>query len=307
MLLGDLSLIGKLTALSAVVWATPPRYWRHLAGLGISPDEGRADACRAIYRRALGIADEKSLSALCAARRVCLREAKIQVMGLAGPWRGWRPPIRLIGEGHLKAALSRRKGVILWASPFLYSHLVFKMALHLSGYCVTQLSRPAHGFGGSPVALRLLNPVWMRVEERFLRERVMIRGADTAAAVKRLYERLAENGIVVITVGNEARHISEVPFLRHRLRLAAGPVSIAQSSGATLLPAFAVRDADGTFEVTLEAPLPVPQVGARGEQFYETAMVLGRRIEAYARRFPEQWGGWNELVTEEDLASDEAA
>jgi lauroyl/myristoyl acyltransferase len=307
MLLGDLSLIGKLTALTGVVWATPPRYWRHLAGLGISPAEGRSDSCRIIYRRALGIEDEESLSALCAARRVCLREAKIQVMGLAGPWRRWRPPIRLIGEGHLKAALARRKGVILWASPFLYSHLVFKMALHLSGYRVTQLSRPAHGFGGSRVAINVLNPVWMRVEERFLRERVMIRGADTQAPVKRLYERLAENGIVVITVGNEARHVSEVPFLRHRLRLAAGPVGIAQSSGATLLPAFAVRDADGAFEVTLEEPLPVPPLGAGREHFYATALALGRRIEAYARRFPEQWGGWNELVPEENLASDEAA
>jgi lauroyl/myristoyl acyltransferase len=301
-----LSLAGKLIALTAVVWATPPSCWRRLAALGISRDDISTDSCRPIYRRALGV-DEESLAALLAARRICLREAKIQVMGLAGPWRGWRPPIRFIGEEHLAAALARRKGVILWASPFTYSHLVFKMALHLAGYRVTQLSRPAHGFGGSPVAIRLLNPVWMRVEERFLRERVMIRGADTAAAVKRVHERLAENGIVVITVGNEARRTTEVPFLRHRLRLAAGPASIARTSGATLLPAFAVRDADGSFEVTLESPLPLPPAGASREQFDETVMALGRRIETYARHCPEQWGGWNELVPEEELASDEAA
>jgi lauroyl/myristoyl acyltransferase len=181
------------------------------------------------------------------------------------------------------------------------------MALHLSGYRATQLSRPAHGFGGSPVAVRLLNPVWMRVEERFLRERVMIRGADTATAVKRLHDRLAENGIVVITVGNEARRTTDIPFLRHRLRLAAGPVSIAQTSGATLLPAFAVKDADGAFEVTLEPPLPVPPAGAGREQFRETATALARRIEDYACRFPEQWAGWNELIPEDAVASDEAA
>ena len=212
----------------------------------------------------------------------------------------------LFGEQHLLAALRRGKGVILWASPFTYSHLVFKMALKQAGHPITQLSRPTHGFGPSPLAIRLLNPIWMHVEERFLRERVLIDGVETEPAIKRLKSRLAENGIVVITVGNEARHTVEVPFLKHRLRVATGPAFIAQSSGATLVPAFAVRGTDGTYEVTLESPLPVPPRDAGPERLIEVAAALARRIEPHARRFPEQWSGWNELIPVRTSSTEEA-
>jgi lauroyl/myristoyl acyltransferase len=236
-----------------------------------------------------------------------LREAKIQVIGLAGPWRNWRPMIRLQGEEHLTAALRRGKGVILWASSFLFSHLVFKMALRQAGYRVTQLSRPTHGFGASRVEVGLLNPIWMSVEERFLKERVMIRNNETELALKTLRSRLVENEIVVITVGNEARHTVDVPFLGHRLRLALGPVRIAQSSGAVLLPGFAVRNDEGVFEVTIDEPLQVPPAEAGRERLGEVAGVLARRIEPFARAHPEQWRGWNELLREDELGSGQIA
>lgn len=85
-------------------------------------------------------------------------------------------------------------------------------------------------------------------------------------------------------------------FLKHRLRIATGPAFIAQSSGATLIPGFAVRLADGTYEVTLELPLPVPPRDADPPALIEVAAALARCIEAHARRFPEQWSGWNELL-----------
>jgi lauroyl/myristoyl acyltransferase len=297
-LVPELSQISKLAALTVVAWTTPPSYWRYLAELRLSRVRGESDPCRHVWRRALGISDDETLLALGAKRRSALRESKIQVMGLAGPWRGWRPKVRLRGEEHLLAALQRGKGVILWASSFNYSHLIFKMALQQAGHRATQLSRPAHGFGNARIAVRLLNPIWMGVEERFLKERVLIQGEDTAAAVKRLRGRLAENGIVIITVGNEARHTVGVPFLGHRLRLAVGPASIARSSGAALLPGFAVRNGDGAFEVTIEAPLEVPPAGSDHARLGEVAADLARRLEPYARRYPEQWSGWNELMAE---------
>ena len=295
-LIEDVSLT-KLVCLTALVWATPPRYWRQLAQLGVGHHEDHSDPDCDVYRKALAISDEKSLAALCAARRISLRESKIQILGLAGPWRQWRPPIRLFGEEHLVAALRRGKGVILWATPFWYSHLVFKMALRQAGHPITQLSRPTHGFSAAPLAVRLLNPIWMHVEGRFLRERVLIEGGETEPAIKRLKSRLAENGIVIITVGNEARHTVAVSFLEHyRLRVATGPAFIAQSTGATLVPGFAVRGSDGTYEVTLESPLPVPPREAGPERLVEVAAALARRIEPHAQRFPEQWSGWNELI-----------
>ena len=297
----DATRVAKLAALTAFVWATPPRYWRYIAELGVSSDSLRLDPNTSIYRQALAIEDVALLSALAASRRISLREAKAQVIGLAGPWRGWRPTTRFIGENHLVASLRRGKGVILWVSPFVYSHLMFKMSLRRAGYSASQLSRSTHGFGKWAVAVRLLNPIWMRVEERFLKERILIRSAETESAIKTLRSRLAENGIVAITVGSEARRTIEVPFLNHRMRLATGPIYIAQSSGAMLLPAFAVRTADGAFDVTIEAPLSLPPLESSHGGIAEVGHALAQRIEHYARRYPEQWEGWNELIRGDEV------
>ena len=295
-----LLLISKLLGLTSVVWLTPPRYWRWLAGTGISHGD---EALRPFYRRALKISDEELLTTLCVARRRSLRESKIQVIGIAGPWRRWRPTIRLHGEEHLEAALRNGRGVILWAGNFIYSDLVYKIALHDKGYSATQLYRPEHGFGSSKLEIRLLNPLWMAVEGRFLRQRVMIYGSDTAAAINALRSRLAENGIVVIYFGNEGRRTTEVPFLNHRVRVATGPVAIACSTGAALVPLFVVRNADETFDVTLEEPLEVPLADDGAGRFDNVAAAMAWRLEPYARSYPEQWRAWNELI-EVDVAEE---
>jgi lauroyl/myristoyl acyltransferase len=258
-------------------------------------DRNHADYCRA-YRHALGILDNEVLDALGRARRISQREAKVLILGLAGPWRGWRPTIRLKGEAHLRAALRQGKGVILWESAFEYGHLMLKMALSGAGYRATQLSRPAHGFGRARIELQLLNRIWTGVEDRFLARRVVIRGNETGPALEALRACLAANGIVLIMVGNEARRTTEVPLLGRWFRLAAGPIRLAQSTGAQLLPAFAVRNADGVFEATIEQPLSVPPESAGRESYPSILAALARRIEPYVARYPEQWMGWRELI-----------
>lgn len=305
--LRDMLQAGKLTALAALACATPPPYWRLIAAAGVPRHPGKRDPCRPLYRRALGMDDDRALDALCARRWICRNEAKMQVLGLAGPWRGWRPRIRREGEEHLRAALAAGHGAILWPSAFVYNHLVFKIALHQAGYRATQLSRPSHGFARSPIAVRFFNPVWMRVENRFLRERILIRDDRTGPAMRTLRTRLADNGVVVITVSNEAVRTVAVPLLGHWICLPTGPVNLAQSSGAPLLPAFVVRNAEGVYEVTIEAALPVPPPGAERDDFSGVVAALARRIEHYVRLYPEQWGGWSGFLVKEVPARPQAA
>jgi lauroyl/myristoyl acyltransferase len=155
--------------------------------------------------------------------------------------------------------------------------------------------------------MRWLNPLWMAVEERFLQERVMVDGSETAAAMSVLRSRLAENGIVAIFFGNEGRRTTEAPFLNHRIRVATGPVAMACSTRAALMPLFALRSPDETFDVILEEPLEVPSAGDDGGAFDKVAAAMVRRLEPYARRYPEQWRGWNELLAvdaAEELTAD---
>src|ERR1700687_3044030 len=86
----DLWQVGKLAALSMIAWSTPPRFWR-VAAVALRT-VGQTDHSLSLYQRFLGPEYSDSvLGALGIARRACMREARLQILGLSGPWRAWRP------------------------------------------------------------------------------------------------------------------------------------------------------------------------------------------------------------------------
>jgi len=285
----DLWQVGKLAALSMIAWSTPPRFWR--AAAVAMRTVRQTDHCLSLYQRVLGPEySDNALATLGVARRACMREARLQILGLSGPWRAWRPEVRLRGEAHLKRALDVGRGVVLWGTESAYSTLMVKVALYQAGYRPCQLSRPTHGYSETPFGIRYLNPFWTRVEDRFLGERVMIVGDNTAPAMTTLRARIAANGVVVIVVRPEARRFAEVPFLCHRIRVPTGPIRLAQGTGAALLPVFAFAKADGDFEVTIQEPLHPTD---RQETPDAVAAAYARRLEPFVRAYPEQWTGWD--------------
>jgi lauroyl/myristoyl acyltransferase len=218
-------------------------------------------------------------------------EVAMQILALHRPGRQWRPVIRLRGFEHLDAALAGGAGAILWTSDFLYRPLIMPLALREAGFRgPVHLSRPEHGFSASPFAVKVLNPLWCAVENRHLTERVVIENNDASSALRRLRERLARNRIVSITVAETGRRTAEVRFLNGTLRLATGPVHLAYSTGAALLPVFAVRAADGAYEVTLGPALPVEKDGAPA--YAAAVRAYAAMLEPFVRRYPDQWNGW---------------
>jgi lauroyl/myristoyl acyltransferase len=285
----DFGQIGKLAVLSMIAWSTPPRYWR--AAAVASCRMGQTDHCESLYQRVLGPEySNKAVATLGIARRVCRREATLQILGLNGPWHAWRPNVRLHGEAHLKQALDVGRGVVLWVTESAHHSLIVKVALYQAGYQVCHLSRPTHGFSATRFGIRYLNPFCTRVEDRFLGERVLILGDNTGSAMTTLRARIAANRVVTIVVRPEARRFAEVPFLCHRIRVPTGPIRLAQDTGAALLPVFAFASADGHFEVTIQEAL---QPLDEKETSDAVAAAYVRRLEPYVRAYPEQWTGWD--------------
>src|SRR3989304_494056 len=142
---------------------------------------------------------------------------------------GWRPHLRVNGREHIDAGLARGHGVILWVGLFVSSNIVTKMALADAGY------RGTH-FSGSRFGVRLLNPVQRRVEDRYLEERLLFTGRTGVGALRSLHERLRENRVVSITVGDIAQNVVELPILGGRVSLAVGPLQLASTTGAALRP-----------------------------------------------------------------------
>ncbi|HUC64910.1 MAG TPA: hypothetical protein VMA53_05760 [Stellaceae bacterium] len=217
-------------------------------------------------------------------------ELTMQIIALRRPGRRWRPAVRLTGAEHLTAALDQGAGAVLWMSDFIYAPVILQRTLHKAGFAQTLLSRPEHGFSILPFGVRYLNPLWQEVENRFVVERVVIENNDAKPALAILRDRLARNGVVEIAAVETGRRTLDPQFLQGRLRVASGPLHLARTSGAPILPCAALRRRDGSYEVTIR---PALDLGDGGEAAYAAAArAYTKWLEPLVRRYPDQWNGW---------------
>jgi lauroyl/myristoyl acyltransferase len=229
-------------------------------------------------------------------RARCLEE-RMQILALHRPGRSWQPKIQMNGLEHLEAALETKSGALLWVSDFVYSSLITKMAFYQAGYGVSHLTRPQHGFSGSLYGIRVLNPVWTKIEDRFVAERVTIQGENTDTALELLRRRLAGNRVVSITVGSWARRTIDVPFFKGVIRLATGPAHLSRICQAPLLPVFTLRSDHGEYRVSIGAPIG-GKTTSQGD-YTPTIRSYVKSLEKYVLKHPDQWNGWIRHVRRE--------
>ncbi len=208
---------------------------------------------------------------------------------------GWHPRMCLEGRAHVDAALERGCGAILWLSHFSFAALVTKKALHRDGIETSHLTHPSHGYSRSRFGMRHLNWVRMHVEDRYLRERVMLSLHGSTGAMRELYRRLRENGVVSLTVRERARQPSIVRFLDGTTKVATGAADLAYATGATLLPLFTVREPGGHYRVVIEPPLDVRRDLPRREASDLVLRDYAARLAPYVLAYPGQWRGWRHL------------
>ena len=210
------------------------------------------------------------------------------------------------GLEHLEAARARGRGAILWVSDFAGAGEVTKIALSRAGHRVKHLSRVEHGFSASVVGIRWLNPIRLRLERRYLDERVVFDRSRPSASMLRLARHLRANGVVSIAAGaHEGRTLVRARFLRGIISLAVGAPRLAAMTDARLIPVFTVArpGVPGTFDVIVEPPLQLA-AGANEHETLAAAMAeYLDRLEAQVIRRPEVWVGW----TRRDQFADDSA
>lgn len=210
----------------------------------------------------------------------------------ANSWCGWRPELTVAGLGNISEALDSGNGAVLWVSGSLSSDLVTKMALSQSGMAISHLSRTAHGFSTSPFGVRFLNPLRQQAESRYLRERIVMDSTHTVGPLRALRTRLSENGVVSISVGETGSSTLEVPVLGGTYRVAIGPIQLAHSSGAALLPVFAARTRRGAYEVRIHTRIDQRSASSRPHDCVAEVGRFGELLRAFLQESPCEWTGW---------------
>ena len=206
---------------------------------------------------------------------------------------GWLCEVELEGSEHLDDALARGTGAILWVASSTSSELVAKQALWNNDYRVAQLSGQGHGYSNSRIGRRVLNPIKLAIENRYIMERITLARSAPGIAVRTLQRRLIANNVVSINVtDNKAGESLKIKVLSGFIPVGPGAVYLAYRTSAALLPVFVVRQASGSYRVIIDRPLEVdaklPMRGALGG----TLGHLGKRLHNYALRYPDQWYGW---------------
>lgn len=101
---------------------------------------------------------------------------------------------------------------------------------------------------------------------------------------------LSNNGIVAM--GGDRDYFGtgrEVKFLGINVRLPVGPVVLAMTSGAALIPAFVLQQSNGRYFGVLENAIPLIVKGNRDEMIEKNLEMIAQIFEKYIRSYPDQW------------------
>lgn len=296
----DVALLSALPFMAALAWLLPDRLCLSLCRAAV-----RVFACldRRRYQRFVrivqplldGAGARRDADAIVESAIALRHLERLQLLRFYRPG-GWQPVIRLQGAEHLDAALARGKGAILWVKRSAFSSIETKIAFHRAGYGLCCLSRHDHGgFSLSRFGVRFLNPIRTRIERRNMAEPIVIQYGETKPAKKRMLECLAENRVLHIVVGPLARRVNQIPIFRGTLGVGGGAPILAIRTGAALLPVFTERCPDGSFRVTVEPPLKVPDRRDPEAAMAELLRQYGAVLERYVMRVPEQYDAWDYL------------
>ncbi|HEY3384134.1 MAG TPA: hypothetical protein VGK32_20435 [Vicinamibacterales bacterium] len=111
--------------------------------------------------------------------------------------------------------------------------------------------------------------------------------ADTALRIRRL---LSENRIVAMLPDRAlGRDRVDVDFFDRKVGFLRTPALMAYMTGAPLLPAFVLRQADGRYTAFSSDPIYVPRTGDRDVNVRVAMQAFASALEVQVRKYPHLW------------------
>lgn len=195
------------------------------------------------------------------------------------------------GIEHLEAARAEGRGVIVISGHF-HANRLAKYYLRRAGYPMMSVRRRVPiGTSAGRFGHRFLEPVYGRLLAERVEDELYTRDPGLGAGLLR---RLRENGIVNIHIDAAiATERFPLRILEITWPLPGGFVSLAEMTGAPLVPMLCLGDSDG-FEINFYPPI---HFHGRSDPEGRRARLLplAQRLESWLLAHPEQWELWTRL------------
>jgi KDO2-lipid IV(A) lauroyltransferase len=191
--------------------------------------------------------------------------------------------IALVGREHLDAALAEGNGVLL-LSAHLGNFFLLGSRLAIEGYSISVLvNQPRDGRFAE-----LMDDYRLQVRQRTIHAR------PRRDALRELHGVLRQNQVVVM-IADEFRQGSgiEVPFFGGNVIARRGPVTLALRTGAAIVPACLVRQANDSLKLIIEPELELDRSGKGSAQISENTVRMTQWLERTLRAYPDQWNWMN--------------
>jgi lauroyl/myristoyl acyltransferase len=224
--------------------------------------------------------------------RMAVEDSWGRFRGIGQPGR-WRPTIEFSGKSHVRDALERGRGAVIWCMRFS-SDIVLKQAFHQMGLPLVHLSLAEHGAWGSRTKLgtSVISPLFTRAENPYLADRVIIPPSSSLRYLQTLREHLRTNACVSIFGDRTGRQRLEVPFLNGCRKFATGAPSLAWVENCALLSAYVIRTGVFQYRVVIEEQIPVDRSLNRKEFLKRAVEEFAQRMEELVERYPADWQEW---------------
>jgi lauroyl/myristoyl acyltransferase len=183
------------------------------------------------------------------------------------------------GEEILQGALKRGKGVIL-LSAHVGNWEIGGTMLRLLNYPLTVVAITHNTAATNALVNRL----------RQSKKISVIEVNQSPFSVIEVLRHLQQNRIVAMNGDRDYFGTGrQVNFMGKNVNFPIGPVILAMSSGAALIPAFVLKQPDERYIGVLEDAIPLISKGNRDEAIKMNLNTIARIFEKYIRNYPDQW------------------
>jgi len=186
--------------------------------------------------------------------------------------------VKIRGQEHLINAMQNNKGAIL-------------ISAHLGNWEIVPLFWPlCFKTPITVVARKIKNKIINRwIHE--LRTRFGNRVIDKEGALPEMTRTLRQNKILGILIDQGTRIPLGVKITFFNKYVTATPAAalLALRCKSPVLPAFCIRNGDGTFTVSIEPPLALKRTDDLHADLRTNTQIMTDAIEKLVRKYPEQW------------------